>query len=304
MKVSDFKKYSGMALVIGAIVLVMSIVCFVVVGTILGNIENTLGYKLTASEAKERIAQAEMIAPMLGSDVSDMLGVSSFQIFLIKLTISMRIPLLVVGILLLSAGVALRFVNVDSETMDRAKTEIAHGISSASTALKETIDKATSKCPKCGKVCSAKTVFCPSCGERTVKPETVARSVKISAKSTYTCPNCKKVYSEKIAFCSACGQKIPDEAPKDIRCSNCGAVNSAGARFCSACGNDLKARVFDNISQPDAVSTAPKEKTISVKDEGAPAPIVHTHVHVEPAKPTIEVVPEKKNPFMGNPKKL
>lgn len=303
MKISDFRKYSGIALAVGAIALVMSILCFIVLGITLGKIGSEFGYKPTASEAKEMLEQAEDMAKMLGGDISDLLGVSGFQVFLIKVSMSMRIPLLVIGILLIGAGAALRFLNVDSKSIDRARTGIAHGVSSASTALKGTIDKATSKCPKCGKVFSAKTVFCPSCGERTVRPEIVARPPKTSATKTYTCPNCKKVYSEKIAFCPACGQKIPDETASEIRCRNCGSVNSSGARFCSSCGNDLEVRRFDDTFKPAPVSTG-TEKTISVMEEKPHTPIVHTPSHDSTAKPTIEVVPGKKNPFMSKPNDL
>lgn len=304
MKVSGFRKYSGIALVVGVIVLIMSIVCFAVLGIMLGNLEGEFGYKPTVSEAKEMLEMAEGMAQMLGGDISDLLGVSDFQVFFIKFSMSMRIPLLVVGILLIGVGVALRYVHADFKTMDCAKTGIDHSISSASTALKGFIDKATSKCPKCGKVCSAKTAFCPSCGERTVKPEIVARPPKASAMKTYTCPNCKKVYSEKIAFCSACGQKIPDETASETRCRNCGAVNPSGAKFCSSCGNDLGVRRFDDPIKPATVSVGTKEKLVVEKEEKPYVPIVHTSDRTSPAKPMIEVVPEKKNPFMSKPKDL
>lgn len=299
MKGSDLKKYSGIAIIVGAVVLVMGILCFVVLGVTLGRISSGYGYKISASDAQEMLDQAEGMAQMLGGDMSDLLGISSFQLFLIKFALTMRIPLLVVGILLTGAGVALYFVSADPQTINRAKREISHGLSGASAALKGTIDRATTKCPACGKVCSSKTVFCPSCGTKTVKPETIHHAEETSTKCTYTCPKCRQVYSKKIAFCSACGQKMPDEVPGNTFCRSCGAENPSGAKFCSNCGNDLRAHGVDDICVPSPAPTAPEGKEADM-----PVPVVHTSTFDAPARPSVEVVPDKKNPFMSKPKDL
>lgn len=292
MNFRNFKKYERLTLTVGAILLALSIICFIFVSIILGNIESQYGYRPSAAEAKEMLEQAESMAKMLGGNASDLIGMSGVQMFLSKMAITLRIPLLVVGIIVLIGGIAIHILSTESETTNRARAGLTHGISSASAALKGSIDKATSKCPRCGRVCSAKTAFCPSCGEKMVKPEAIVHYEKPEMKVMFTCPVCKKEYSERVSFCSACGNKMPEEAPREIRCPNCDAINNLEARFCSKCGTRLGGADLDKTIVPSDKSAA--KETV---------PVLHVHVHDKPSKPSIEVVTEK-NPFMSKPKEL
>lgn len=263
----SLKKYSGIVMISSGGILVLSVVCFIVMNMMLSSMADKLGFNLSGAALQRSLREAEAMASMLGYSLAESLGVSNFQIILTKVSMAMRFPLLILGILGLRAGLAMYFMDPDSPAVEAARKTIADGVSSASFMIKDTIDKATVKCPKCGKVSSAKTAFCSGCGEKLPQPVPTPRPEKVSHVSV-KCPGCGKVYKEKIAFCSECGHKLPEPLPEKIACPSCGTENKGGAKFCFACGTKL---VTGETKTSSAVSGETVLKTpVTPADEAEP----------------------------------
>ena len=217
MKVGDYRKYAKLAMIIGAILVVLSITCFIILPIVLDGMK--------VSEFKQQLAYLEGVGAWLGEDPSESLGLPSFKIFLVKAMITLRIVFLVLGLISMAAG-AVVYVLAD-------KGIIGHG--GGSKDIKKTRKV---KCPECGEVCPANAAHCPYCGKKLVIVETPPRYIPCSA--------CGTKNSVGARFCSKCGdelgKKIPDR-PEEVSCRACGAKNSGGARYCSKCGAEINGTV-------------------------------------------------------------
>lgn len=239
MNKAQKNKVSLILIIAGAVMLVLSIVCFVMTGIFVSAMEDAFamfGVSPSAANLKALFDTAESAASMMGGfgmgDLYELAGVSKGQIAMIKFCIGGRIWFLVLGLLCAGGGVALRLLDLDPRTVKRAKAALSQGVNSASMMVKDAVDKATVKCPSCGKVCSAKTAFCPSCGTKMPAPA-----------GKVICPGCGATHAAGRAFCTTCGSALPKPepaAPKTV-CPGCGAKFDGRVTFCSECGTKLAA---------------------------------------------------------------
>lgn len=204
---SNLKKYGNLLKTSGIVCLIVSVAMFVAVEISLGSFENVIGYKMSVNEAQVTIKESEEMLEWFGGSLSELIGVSEFQLALFQFSVPLRIPMLVIGLVLWGAGFALQYIKTDSIAFDSAKDNIANGVSQASSALKKFVDTATVKCPKCGKICTGNTAFCPQCGEKTVKNEIVSAAKKMMSPELM-CEKCGDKYRLGNSFCPKCGSKL------------------------------------------------------------------------------------------------
>ena len=223
------KKIQRWIIGIGVAVFVLGVACVIGRHLVIKDLSNISGSELTVKQARATLSEAESFATMFGTTVAEFLGISKFKVGLLRFALNFGTPLLVIGILMSSAGIGITFLGSKSDQMQKAKQELSQGINVVSTVVKGTVDKATVKCPNCGKVFASKTAFCSSCGTKLPEPPPTKK----------VCPNCGKTFPLKTAFCSSCGTKLPEVQPAKNICSSCGTVNKMHAAFCANCGTKL-----------------------------------------------------------------
>ncbi len=78
------------------------------------------------------------------------------------------------------------------------------------------------KCSKCGHDVAEGQAYCPSCGERAIPTQQLAK-----------CGVCGADIPEGSTFCSRCGAHA---VVQDLQCRRCGAAIPVGTKFCPNCG--------------------------------------------------------------------
>ena len=96
------------------------------------------------------------------------------------------------------------------------------------------------------------------------------------------CKYCGKELPDNAVFCSKCGKQlaVKDKTETDSEknaseikheettkkfCKYCGAINAASAKFCSKCGKTLVQLEYENIKEPEVLSTKNEIKIESEK---------------------------------------
>lgn len=207
MKQNQLVKNIGtIATIVGAISLIISIICFIGLGVVSGKVEEAVGYKPTADELGDIIEKAKSTAEYFGGelqDIADFIGISATELTLIKFFLAFRNPCLVIGIIAIVVGIAIMLLTKNPTVAKKIGDTVAHGATTVGSAVKTTIDNATVKCEKCGKTYVAGTKFCPNCGNNLEKIPAVPKMTK--------CPVCESTILDNSKFCSVCGAVIGDE---------------------------------------------------------------------------------------------
>lgn len=260
MNKAQKKMVSLILIILGAVMLLASIICFAMTGMYVSALEDAMYTSMSVSDLKMLIRAAEGASSLLGGygEMSDLFGgyspIPQSQLGAMKFCIGGRGWFLVLGLLFAGCGVALLMMDLDSRTVKRAKDALNKGMNSASLMVKDAVDKATVKCPACGKICTAKTAFCPACGSKMPAPA-----------GKVVCPGCGAMHAAGRAFCTTCGSQLPKPAPAAPRtrtvCPGCGAGFDGHAAFCPECG--LK------LSAPEPIPLPPVEDKIPCPGCGA-----------------------------------
>lgn len=205
------KKIGIIATIVGAISLIVSIICFLGLGVVSGKVEEAVGYKPTALELSEIIDNAKSVAEWFGGelqDIADFIGISAAELTFIQLFLALKIPTLVIGIIALAVGIILMILAKNPAMAKKIGDSVAYGALTVGGAVKTTIDNAIVKCEKCGKTHVAGTKFCTNCGNNLEKAPTTPKMKK--------CPVCESTILDNAGFCSGCGAVIADGDKSNI----------------------------------------------------------------------------------------
>ena len=284
------KTVSYIIMGIGAFLLILAITCQIVTMTAQGKFEEFMGYTLSATEFEELLSGAQEASSYFGTDLGSLLGIPQWQITLTSVSFAARIPLFIVGGIVLAVGVVLLLLNgkIQLSKMNAGFTE---GVES----LKEKAAARATKCESCGKVLVGKQAFCPNCGAKAPEKKKVVKG--------YTCQSCGASMKNWAKYCSQCGTEQPEIEPECVdRCESCKAELPKGARFCSKCGCSAGKKPEPPIPHPvprPVPMSAPKVKPVSdtIAEKKMEKP---TEVDVRPSMPKEEKKVDKWMKRPGN----
>ncbi len=195
----DMKKYTDYiapaALALGVILLVLAVACAVSAGNGLGSLEDTYYYlgmnlhhgRFTASDAGEVIAMLNDIG------IADAV-ISGFAVF----SIYARIPLAIIGLILVAAGAAVilrsekRYAEKAAWIAVFAYDKVRNAALAAYAWVRARLQGR--RCPVCGERLVKGAMFCGSCGT----------GLSVGGK----CPDCGAANEPGAHFCNYCGRNL------------------------------------------------------------------------------------------------
>lgn len=206
------KKIGTIAMIVGVISLIISIICFIGLGVVSGKVEEAVGYKPTAAELSDIIDRAKSAAELFGGelqDIADFIGISAVELTLIQLFLALKIPTLIIGIIIIVAGIVLMLLAKNPTVAKKA-------VDLGSVATDSNV------CPVCNSIISPEAEFCGVCGTELNKSKTVDSPTDI-------CPFCKNPILPGAEYCGHCGKKlIKTYGPQDDGNTGTTDTNSGG----------------------------------------------------------------------------